>query len=256
MRKRVIVTIRILFVEKEPTTADLLVPSLERKRYAVAVAHTQRQAMIRARASRPDLLIIDVASFGPRGYRVSEAIRDQFQGIAPILLLPEGHDPASSSTEAFMTPPFTSRRLLYRVRKVEDALPCREVKAGDLLLDPETGILHKSGSEVRQLPKETALLALFMRNWGRVLSRQQIMEQVWKTDYLDDTRTLNVHVCWLRAKIEDEPREPSYLRRVGGVGCRLTWLTLAQTWLQGKITYNTLNAASTHSFSYLVVSYQ
>ena len=212
--------LRILFVEKDLTTADLLIPSLERKGYGVVVAHTQRQAMSRARASRPDLLIIDVASFGSRGYRVSEALRDQVQGIATILLLPEGHHPASRGADVTMTPPFTSRRLLYRVRKAAESLPCRQIQAGDLLLDPDTGVLHKGEAEERLLPKETALLALFMRNRGRVLSRQEIMEKVWDTDYLEDTRTITVHVRWLRLKIEDDPSSPRYLRTVRGVGYR------------------------------------
>lgn len=212
--------VRILFVEKDVTTTDLLVPSLERKGYQVTVAHTQRQATSRIRTSQPDLLIVDVASFGPRGYKVSEAIRDQLDSTATVLLLPAGHDPAGSSAEAFMTPPFTSRRLLYRVGKVAKTLPNRELRAGDLVLDPGTGILHKGKTAIRLRPKETALLALFMRNRGKVLSRHQIMKKVWETDYLEDTRTLNVHVRWLRIKIEEEPAAPSYLRTVRGVGYR------------------------------------
>jgi len=213
-------TLRILFVEKDLTTADLLVTSLERKGYQVTVAHTQRQATGRVRASRPDLLILDVASFGPQGYRVSDAIRDRLPGVATILLLAEGHEIAGGSAEAFMTPPFTSRRLLYRVRKVAKMVPSREICAGDLALDPDRGILHKGETEMHLRPKESALLALFLRNRGKVIRRQEIMEKVWETDYLEDTRTLNVHVCWLRAKIEDDPRTPCHLRTVRGVGYR------------------------------------
>jgi DNA-binding response OmpR family regulator len=214
------VTIRILFVEKDLTTADLLVPSLERQGYAIMVARAQRQAIGRARTARPDLLIIDVASFGPQGYRVSEAIRDQFPAVATILLLPEGHDLVGSTAQAYMTPPLTSRRLLYRVRKLAETLPCREIRAGDLILDPDAGILRKGETVVRLLPKENALLALFMGKRGKVLTRQEIMSRVWETDYLEDTRTLTVHVRWLRLKIEDDPNAPRYLRTVRGVGYR------------------------------------
>jgi DNA-binding response OmpR family regulator len=188
-------TLRILFVEKDLTTADLLVPSLERKGFQLTLAHTQRQATRRVRASLPDLLIMDVASFGPRGYRISDAIRARLPGVPTILLLAEGHGVAGSSAEAFMTPPFTSRRLLYRVRKVAETLPSREIIAGDLALDPDRGILHKGETEMHLRPKESALLALFLRNRGKVLRRREIMEKVWRTDYLEDTRTLNVHVC-------------------------------------------------------------
>jgi DNA-binding response OmpR family regulator len=213
-------TIRILFVEKDLTTADLLDPSLERKGYQVTVAHTQRQATSCVRISYPDLLVVDVASFGPGGYRISEALRDRLHGTATILLLPEGHDPAGSTADAFMTPPFTSRRLLYRVGQLAQALPSREVRAGHLVLDPDLRILYKAGQAMHLRPKEAALLALFMCNRGRVLSRREIMDKVWQTDYFEDTRTLNVHVRWVRLKIEDDPNRPRYLRTVRGVGYR------------------------------------
>ena len=213
-------TIKILFVEKDLTTADLLVPSLERKGYQVTVAHTQRQAISRIRTSRPDLLVLDVASFGPLGYRIAEAVRDQLRGMATILLLPDGHDPLGSSAEAFMTPPFTSRRLLYRVKKIASTVPSREIRVGDFALDPDTRILRKGQASVQLRPKEAALLALFMRNRGKVLSRREIMNEVWETDYLGDTGTVNVHVRWLRLKIEDDPAAPRCLRTVRGVGYR------------------------------------
>lgn len=213
-------TLEILFVEKDVTLADLLVPSLERKGYQVAVAHSQRQATARSRSARPDLLIVDVVSFGSRGYRIGETIRAQLEGVATILLVPHGHQVAAASADAFMTPPFTSRKLIFRVRKVAETLPRRGIQVGELTLDPKTCMLHKPGGSVRLRPKEAALLALFLRNPGRVLSRREIMREVWETDYLGDTGTLNVHVRWLRCKIEDDPGAPRCLRTIRGVGYR------------------------------------
>jgi DNA-binding response OmpR family regulator len=213
-------TLRILLVEKDLTTADLLVPSLERKGYQVVVAHSQRSATSRIRSGRPDVLVMDVASFGASGYRISDMLRSRLQGVATILLLAEGHSSAGSSAEAFMTPPFTSRKLLYRIRKVAESLPERMIQVGDLALDPETRMLRR-GSAVTQLrPKEATLLMHFMRHPGRVLPRREIMKAVWETDYVGDTATLNVHVRWLRTKIEDDPSAPRYLRTVRGVGYR------------------------------------
>lgn len=213
-------TLRILFVEKDITTADLLVPSLERKGYTVSAAHTQRQAVSRIRSRRPDLLIMDVASFGPSGYRIDDTLRARLDGVATILLLAEGHGSAGRSAEAFMTPPFTSRKLLYRVKKLAETLPNREIQIGGLSLNPDTRILRKGETAEQLRPQEAALLALFMRNPGRVLSRREIMKEVWETDYVGDTNTLSVHVRWLRLKIEDEPGTPRYLRTVRGVGYR------------------------------------
>lgn len=212
--------LRILFVEKDITTADLLVPSLERKGYQVSVAQTQRQATGRVRSLRPDLLVVDVASFGIRGYKVSEAVRARSEGVPTILLLEEGHASAGSAAEAFMTPPFTSRKLLYRVRKVTKHLSRREIHAGCLVLDPHTRTLYRGEEALHLRPKEAELLALFMCNPGRVITRRELMKQIWDTDYMGDTRTLSVHVRWIRQKIEDDPSSPRYLRTIRGVGYR------------------------------------
>jgi two-component system alkaline phosphatase synthesis response regulator PhoP len=211
---------RILFVEKDLTTADLLVPSLVRKGYQVTVAQTQRQALGRIRSARPDLLVLDVASFGAGGYKVSEAVRSKLDSVPTILLLEEGHASAGAAAEAFMTPPFTSRKLLYRVNKLAETLTRREIHAGPLVLDPDTRILRKGETIMSLRPKESALLTLFMQNPGRVLSRLEITKEVWETDYVGDTRTLSVHVRWLRQKIEDDPSAPRFLRTVRGVGYR------------------------------------
>ena len=119
-----------------------------------------------------------------------------------------------------MTPPFTSRKLLYRIKKVAEQLTSREIRVGPLALDPDTRTLRKSKAALPLRPKEAALLKLFMENAGRVLSRQEIMKKVWETDYIGDTRTLSVHVRWLRQKIEDDPNTPRFLRTVRGVGYR------------------------------------
>jgi DNA-binding response OmpR family regulator len=213
-------SLRVLLIEKDVTTADLLVPSLERKGYQVTVAHTQRQAMGRIRSLRPDLLVVDVASFGSNGYKVSDAIRARLEGVPTILLLEKSHAGVGSTAEAFMIPPFTSRKLLYRVKQVAEKLSSREIRVGPLVLDPDLRTLRQ-GKEIRHLrPKEAALLAFFMTNPGKVLSRQEIMKQIWETDYMGDTRTLSVHIRWLRLKVEDDPDTPRYLRTVRGVGYR------------------------------------
>lgn len=213
-------SLKILLVEKDITITDLFVPSLERKGYEVTVARTQRKATSHVRTSRPDVLVMDVASFGASGYKVSESVRSRLDGVPVILLLPEGHASAGSSADAFMIPPFTSRKLLYRVRKVAEKVTSHKIQIGPLTLDPDARTLYKGGDTKHLHPKEAALLEMFMENHGRVLSRQEIMKKVWETDYMGDTRTLSVHVRWLREKIEDDPSRPRYLRTVRGVGYR------------------------------------
>jgi DNA-binding response OmpR family regulator len=211
---------RILFVERNLTSADLLAPSLVRKGYKVFLAHTRRQALNHSRSVYPDILIVDVASFGAAGYALLDAVQPELDGVPVILLLEEGHAVAGEQAEAFMLPPFTSRKLLHRVKTVAEALPSREIRAGALALDPVSRTLSMGQATCHLRPKEAQLLALFLRNPGRVLGRREIMRRVWETDYIGDTRTLSVHVRWLRQKIEDDPDKPRLLRTVRGVGYR------------------------------------
>jgi DNA-binding response OmpR family regulator len=213
-------SLRILFIEKDIATADLLVPSLLRKGYLVVVAQTQRQAISRIHTQRPDLLVLDIASFGANGYKINNAVRAKLEAVPTILLLGKGHANAGTAADSFMTPPFTSRKLLHRIKKVAEKLTTREIQTGPLTFDPDTRTLHKGENSFHLRPKEAALLTYFMRNPGRVLSRQEIIKQVWETDYIGDTRTLSVHVRWLRIKIEDDSKHPRFLRTVRGVGYR------------------------------------
>jgi DNA-binding response OmpR family regulator len=90
-----------------------------------------------------------------------------------------------------------------------------------MVLDTEKAMLKKNGNEIHLTPKETKLMALLMQNVGRVVSRSELMQEVWNTEYLGDTRTLDVHICWLRQKIEDNPRIPELILTRRGQGYEL-----------------------------------
>jgi len=96
----------------------------------------------------------------------------------------------------------------------------RQLKAADLVVDPDERCVIKNGVETHLTHKECALLWILMKNSGKVLTRKRLMKDVWETDYLGDTRTLDVHICWVRKKIEDNPSKPVLLRTVRGVGYR------------------------------------
>jgi len=98
--------------------------------------------------------------------------------------------------------------------------PSKRLRAGDLTLDLDARCVVQDGVATHLTFKECALLKIFMNNGGEVVSRKRLMKEVWDTDYLGDTRTLDVHIRWLREKIEDDPSEPALLRTVRGVGYR------------------------------------
>jgi len=95
------------------------------------------------------------------------------------------------------------------------------VQVKGLLLDLQKASLKKNGNEIHLTPKETKLMALLMENVGKVVSRNQLMQEVWDTNYIGDTRTLDVHICWLRQKIEDNPRIPEFILTRRGQGYEL-----------------------------------
>ena len=97
----------------------------------------------------------------------------------------------------------------------------KSLYVGDMTLDLETATLRKNGSEIHLTPKETKVMALLMQNVGKVVSRSVLMQEVWDTEYLGDTRTLDVHICWLRQKIEEDPRIPEYILTRRGQGYEL-----------------------------------
>ena len=97
----------------------------------------------------------------------------------------------------------------------------RSVEAGGMVLNVERSILRKNGTDIHLTPKETKLMTLLMENVGKVVSRSELMQAVWNTEYLGDTRTLDVHICWLRQKIEDNPRIPELILTRRGQGYEL-----------------------------------
>lgn len=122
--------------------------------------------------------------------------------------------------DAFVSRPLQLRRLLSRLEKLLPKGLTPELRCGELVFRPADGILRKRNEEIYLNPKLSKLLQLFMQRQGEVLPRKLLMQQVWETDYLGDTRTLDVHIRWLREAIEDNPTEPMYLRTVRGQGYR------------------------------------
>jgi DNA-binding response OmpR family regulator len=117
--------------------------------------------------------------------------------------------------------PFTSRRVVNRVIKLLNHHQGSILRVDDLTFNLQTRCVHRGDRVNRLTPKQALLLQVFMEHAGQTLTRKFLMTTVWNTDYMGDTRTLDVHVRWLREKIEDNPSQPRYLRTVRGIGYRL-----------------------------------
>ena len=116
--------------------------------------------------------------------------------------------------------PFTPRKVTNRIRKMSSCHLGNIITAGDLSLNLDKRCVYRCGNMHRLTPRQAKLLEVFMRHAGKTLTRRFLMETVWETDYMGDTRTLDVHVRWIRERIEEEPSSPLYLRTVRGIGYR------------------------------------
>jgi DNA-binding response OmpR family regulator len=215
-------TASILLVEKASSPIDWILQSLEKKKgYEVSLARNEQEAVQRTASETPDLIILNATSLEIDGPQICQVLYERVAEIPIILILAESQESMDVTGATFiLTPPFTSRKLFNRIRSILKSDEGETLQAGRLSLSLGTRCVNRASKEQRLTPKEFELLKVLMRSPGRVLSRRFLMKKIWKTDYVGDTRTLDVHIRWLREKIEKDPSSPTYLRTVRGVGYR------------------------------------
>jgi DNA-binding response OmpR family regulator len=210
----------ILLIEGRRAKAVSCAPVLEKKGYSVVRAHTRRRALEQIREASPDLLIVDARFLRFAAARFCQAVRANGNREPLLLVLPEDEQVPDCGANLILQDPATPRKLLNRVKRLLSAPGVETLRAGELMLDLKRRTVARGGREYRLTPKQTCLLEVFMRNPGRVLTRPFLMREVWNTDFVDDTRTLEVHVHWLRRAIEENPSRPVYLTTVRRLGYR------------------------------------
>jgi DNA-binding response OmpR family regulator len=200
---------------------DRLANMLERNGFTVRRAHNGKQAVAQAKETPPALAMIDPSSLRINGARLCRMLKRATDSVPIIWVLDAGTTVSDDGgADLFLERPFTTRKLLNRVRKLLPPTEDNVLSAGDIVFDAEKREVRKGENKCRLTPKQAKLLCALMRQSGEVLSRRFLMKHVWNTDYLGDTRTLDVHVRWVREAIEDDPSKPKYLRTVRGVGYR------------------------------------
>lgn len=228
---------RVLVVEDEPTLLETLEYNLRRQGYTVYTATDGRTALAMARQHRPDLIILDIMLPGIDGFEVCRILRREMS--VPILMLTARDEEVDRvvglevGADDYMTKPFSMRELLARVkahlRRVrlirEEMTSDQEAGAmvlqfGDLVIDPGRREVTRGGEVLPLKPREYDLLFFLARHRGQVLSRDLILERVWGWDYVGGSRTVDVHVRWLREKIEPDPSRPSRIVTIRGAGYR------------------------------------
>ena len=219
---------RVLVVEDEESFSDALSYMLRREGFEVGVATTGPAALEEFERLGADLILLDLMLPGLPGTEVFRRVRAQSN--VPVIMLSAKDSEIDKvvglelGADDYVTKPFSSRELLARIRAVlrrggelED-LMAGVLEAGPVRLDVERHVVTVGGESVRVPIKEFDLLEMLLRNTGRVLTRGQLIDRVWGADYVGDTKTLDVHVKRLRAKIEPDPSMPRYLLTVRGLG--------------------------------------
>jgi DNA-binding response OmpR family regulator len=220
---------QILIVEDEVTLRETLAYNLAKEGYEVTKAADGAEALELARASKFDLIVLDIMLPGLDGLSFCRILRKE-QATPIIMLTARGGEVdhiigLESGADDYIVKPFSLGELLARVRAVlrrapSIALRSDRLESGDLSIDLGARRASLRGNELRLSHKEFDLLAALVRNKGAVLSRDLLLEEVWGYDHMGDDRTVDVHVRWLREKIEDNPSEPQRIVTVRGVGYR------------------------------------
>lgn len=197
------------------------------KRYEVIRVPSGKQALVQAAAHPPAVVVLDAISMRTPGDRIVRSLRAKLPQIPLIHLHPGAETEADSEADIILCPPFTARKLVNSIERLFASNPVAMQQDGDLLvcgafaMHPGRRVLLLDGQEKALTPKQAALIEIFFRNPGVTLAREALMQQVWHTNYMGDTRTLDVHIRWIRRAIEPDPGRPRYLKTVRGVGYRL-----------------------------------
>jgi two-component system, OmpR family, response regulator RegX3 len=219
---------RVLVVEDEDSFSDALSYMLRKEGFEVAIATDGDAALVEFDRAGADLVLLDLMLPGIPGTEVCRQLRAR--SSVPVIMLTAKDSEVDKvvgleiGADDYVTKPFSSRELLARIRAVlrrgNDAaeLTPAVLEAGPVRMDVERHVVTVSGTDVRLPLKEFELLELLLRNAGRVLTRGQLIDRIWGADYVGDTKTLDVHVKRLRAKIEPDPAQPRFLQTVRGLG--------------------------------------
>ena len=227
-------TDKILIVEDDTNLLATLKYNLDKDGYDVVTAVDGAEAIKTARKEKPDLIILDIMLPIMNGFEICRILRKEM--TVPILMLTAKAEEMDKivgleiGADDYMTKPFSMRELLARVRAmlrrtrmtVPESTEEENVwKIKDLEVDPARHRVLFKGTPLELTPKEFDLLAFLARNKGFVFNRDQLLAKVWGYEYVGDTRTVDVHIRWLRQKIEANPRKPDYLITVRGTGYKL-----------------------------------
>lgn len=227
---------KILVVDDEESILTLLKFNLEKSGFQVITSFDGREALRIIELEKPDLVVLDLMLPGLDGMEVLKTLRQE-KNNTPVLMLTAKNDELDKilglelGADDYLTKPFSPREVIARVKAIlrrskhshadHETENDEEIKIGELIIYPERYQAILRGEELELTVKEFELLFYLVKNKGRVLTREQLLNHVWNYDYLGDSRIVDVHVSHLREKIEEDSKQPRYIKTVRGVGYKL-----------------------------------
>jgi DNA-binding response OmpR family regulator len=213
---------KIVIIEKPRRGSVALSVSLIKRGYSVVSASGVGEAERFIKADHPDLLILDAASLLTSGSRMVKRLSTTLNG-APLIVITTGdfHLHLNGISAEVLVQPFTIRKLANRIKSLLPGHADDYLQAGPIKLNTITRRVQCNGRESSLSPRCLEVLCLLIDKSGKAIKRKTIMKRVWCTDYMGDTRTLDVHISWIRKAIEEDPSNPKLLKTIRGVGFRL-----------------------------------
>ncbi len=213
---------KVLWIESGPTN-ELFIPTLRKKGFHVDIVSTGKAALDKIPGYSPHVVVINASSLRSNGTRICQTIRTASNGLPIVLIANPDYPITETATGAnvVMALPFTVRKLVNRINPMLPKKASDSLIVGPVSLNLEHHLVLCHQNETQLTPRLTHLLKMFLEAPGIVLERERLFKEVWNTDYTGDTRTLDVHISWLRRAIEIDPRKPELLKTIRGVGYRL-----------------------------------
>lgn len=213
----------ILWIEGRWSSNPNFVSILEKKGFNIDVVSTGKAALEVVDRNKYDLVVVNAASMRTSGKRICRALKDKKERL-PILLICDPEKAVKGNPDCMsdiLVLPFTSRKLVNRIEPLLPGDEARLMKVGSIRLDKDRKQVRCYGKKTTLTPRLIRLLEMLIDNRGKVVEREELFKEVWRTNYTGDTRTLDVHISWLRQAIEKDPHKPQLLKTIRGVGYRL-----------------------------------
>jgi DNA-binding response OmpR family regulator len=213
---------RILWAGKRRADIPTFVPDLEAKGYKVTFVRTGKDALLKLAKHKPDVMVVDGASMRTTGSRICKSVQVKYPSLPIILINSKDNLPTNEIVaDVQLVHPFTIRKLENRIIPFSPGDGKDTIKIGPIKMDMDRQVIRCNGREEHITPRMAELLKMMINSKGVVLDRRKMFSKIWRTDYTEDTRSLDVHINWLRKIIEKDPDHPKLILTVRGKGYKL-----------------------------------